>query len=77
LYKQEVELVQRLQDEMDQERRLMHEKREQEKEYLRKMLEENENNKKKAEHERAKERQQDIAAQVEYAKMLDKQEKDR
>lgn len=41
------------------------------------MLQENEDNKKKAEQIRAKERVQDINAQEEYAKMLDRQEADR
>jgi len=62
---------------MDHERRLLQEKREQEKDYLRKMLEENERNKAKQEGEREKERFEDVAAQEEYSKMLEKQEKDR
>jgi hypothetical protein len=42
-----VELVQRLQQEMDQERMMMQEKRRQEREYLAKMLIENEKNQEK------------------------------
>ena len=73
-YGQEVALVKRLQEEMDAERRLQHEKRRQEKEYLQKMLTENEKHKAKALAEREKERLEDIRAQEEYARILDKQE---
>jgi hypothetical protein len=59
---------------MDAERRLQHEKRRQEKEYLQKMLTENEKHKAKALAEREKERLEDIRAQEEYARILDKQE---
>jgi len=48
-FAQEVELVQRLRDEMNMEQAMQAEKRRQEKEYLQKMLIENEANKKKAE----------------------------
>ena len=48
-FAQEVELVQRLRDEMNMEQAMQVEKRRQEKEYLQKMLVENEANKKKAE----------------------------
>jgi hypothetical protein len=47
-FAQEVELVHRLQNEMEHERRMMVEKRAQEREFLRKMLAENEANKQKA-----------------------------
>ena len=67
----------RLKREMEQEKHLLAEKKEQERTYLKKMLEENELNKKQAEEERLKEREQDVQAQMEYAKMLDKQANDR
>ena len=76
-YKHEVTLVQRLQDEMEAERRLQQEKRKQEKDYLQKMLTENEKHKSKALAERERERLEDVRAQEEYARMLDKQEQDR
>lgn len=41
------------------------------------MLEENENNKKKHKEAKEKERLDDLKAQAEYAKMLEKQEADR
>lgn len=47
-FAQECELVQRLQSEMEHERRMMVEKRAQEREYLKRMLAENEANKAKA-----------------------------
>jgi len=56
---------------------LQHEKRRQEKEYLQKMLRENENNKQAAAAERRAEVRADVEAQLEYGKMLDKQEADR
>lgn len=62
---------------MEQERKLMNDKREQERAYLQKMLQENEITKAKAEANKAAERDQDIAAQEEYARMLDQQEADR
>jgi hypothetical protein len=71
-YSQEVALVKRLQEEMDAERRLQQEKRRQEKEYLQKMLTENEKHKAKALAERERERLEDIRAQEEYARILDK-----
>jgi hypothetical protein len=49
----EVELVQRLRDEMAMEKAMQIEKRRQEKEYLMKMLRENEANKAKAEGDKA------------------------
>ena len=52
-FAQEVDLVRRLQNEMEQERSLMTEKREQERAYLKKMLIENEKNKEKAEQQKA------------------------
>ena len=62
---------------MEQERQLQAQKRDQERNYLKKMLVENEINKKKAEEERLRERELDIAAQEEHAKILEKQEQDR
>lgn len=56
---------------------MQHEKRRQEKEYLQKMLRENENNKQAAAAERRAEVRADVEAQLEYGKMLDKQEADR
>jgi len=56
---------------------MLREKREQERNYLRKMLQENEDNKAKAHNAKLNEREADIHAQVAYAKMLDKQEADR
>ena len=62
---------------MEQERQLQAQKRDQERNYLKKMLVENEINKKKAEEQRLRERDLDIAAQEEHAKILEKQEQDR
>ena len=59
------------------ERQLQQEKRRQEKEYLQKMLRENEANKAQATKERQEEVRADVEAQIEYGKMLDKQESDR
>lgn len=73
----EVEQVNRLKEEMDAERALQHEKRRQEKEYLQKMLRENEANKKQAAEDRMHQVRADVQAQIEYGKMLDKQEDDR
>ena len=67
----------RLKDEMEIERNLQQEKRRQEKEYLQKMLRENESNKQQASEQRQAEIRADVEAQVEYGKMLDKQEADR
>jgi hypothetical protein len=53
------------------------EKRRQEKEYLAKMLVENENNQARMKIEKEKERLEDVKAQEEYSKMLEKQEQDR
>ena len=55
-FRAEVELVERLQKEMEAERQLQAEKREQERNYLKKMLVENETNKRKAEEEKLRER---------------------
>ena len=59
------------------ERQLQQEKRRQEKEYLQKMLRENEANKTQASKDRQAEVRADVEAQIEYGKMLDKQENDR
>lgn len=48
------------------------EKRRQEREYLQKMLHENDKQKAKANEERERERLEDIRAQQEYTKMLEK-----
>lgn len=76
-FRAECDLVNRLKEEMENERKLQEEKRRQEKEYLQRMLLENERNKKKAENQRVEEMKADVLAQEEYAKMLDKQEADR
>ena len=73
-FRAEVDLVDRLKKEMEAERQLQAEKREQERNYLKKMLIENEMNKKKAESEKAHERAMDVQAQEEHVRMLDKQE---
>lgn len=57
---------------MDAERKLQNEKRDQERNYLKKMLIENENNKRKQEAERLRERDSDIQAQEEYARVIEK-----
>ncbi len=62
---------------MEQERAMMLEKRRQEREYLMKMLDENERQKLIAGDVAKKERDNDIRAQQEYTRMLDKQEDDR
>ena len=76
-FRAEVDLVNRLKEEMEMERQLQAEKRRQEKEYLQKMLRENEANKQQANAERQKEVRADVQAQMEYGQMLDKQENDR
>lgn len=62
---------------MESERQLQAQKRDQERQYLKKMLVENEMNKKKAEDDKKRERDMDVQAQEEHARMLDKQEQDR
>lgn len=52
----------------------MQEKRRQERDYLHKMLEENEKEKAKANVVKEEQRLQDIRAQDEYSRMLEKQE---
>lgn len=76
-FRAELDLVDRLKHEMEAERQLQMEKREQERNYLKKMLVENEMNKKKAEQDKAREKANDIQAQEEHIRMLDKQEQDR
>lgn len=61
-FKQEVDLVKRLQMEMDQERQMLQEKRRQEREYLQKMLTENERQKLKALQEKERQRLEDVRA---------------
>lgn len=71
---QEREQIERLRDEMDQEKSLQAEKRRQEREYLQKMLVENDKHKLRMMEIDKKERADDVAAQEAYAKMLEKQE---
>lgn len=53
------------------------EKRRQEREYLQKMLSENDKQKQKALQEKERQRLEDVRAQEEYTRMLEKQEQDR
>ena len=53
------------------------EKKRQEKEYFQRMLEENKRNQEIARENKEREKQEDIRAQKEYARMLDQQEQDR
>jgi len=76
-FKQEQDLVLRLQAELDAERKMLNDKREQEKSYLQKMLEENDRERAKKDAQLEKERLEDVAAQEEHARMLDKQQADR
>ena len=75
--RQEKDLVDRLQLELEQERQIMIEKRNQERDDLQRMLLENERQQFKAKQQLEKERQEDKKAQEEYSKMLEKQEQDR
>jgi hypothetical protein len=61
-FKAEVDLVDRLKQEMEAERMLQAQKREQEREYLKKMLTENELNKRKAEEDKKRDRNSDVQA---------------
>jgi hypothetical protein len=61
-FKAEVDLVDRLKQEMEAERLLQAQKREQEREYLKKMLTENELNKRKAEEDKKRDRNSDVQA---------------
>lgn len=76
-FAQEMELVNRLQNEMEHERRMMVDKRTQERDFLRKMLAENEANKAKATAAANMEKENDVHALQEYGRMLDKQDNDR
>lgn len=76
-FRQEVELVDRLKAEMEAERQLQADKREQERNYLKKMLIENEMNKRKQEQEKQRERDNDVQAQEEHMRVIAKQEDDR
>jgi hypothetical protein len=51
---------------------MLQEKRRQEREYLQKMLAENERQKLKSQAERERERLEDVRAQEEYSRMLEK-----
>lgn len=62
---------------MEAERQLQAEKRKQERDYLQKMLYENEMNKKRQKDDDEQKRLEDLKAQDEYSKMLEKQEMDR
>lgn len=62
---------------MEAERKLQQDKRDQERNYLKKMLVENETNKRKQEADKKKERELDVLAQEEYARVMEKQEQDR
>ena len=53
---------------------MQQEKRRQEREYLQKMLNENELNKKRQKEEEERQRLEDLKAQADYTKMLEKQE---
>lgn len=61
-FKAELDLVDRLKQEMEAERLLQAQKREQEREYLKKMLTENELNKRKAEEDKKRDRNLDVQA---------------
>ena len=61
-FKAEVDLVDRLKQEMEAERLLQAQKREQEREYLKKMLTENELNKRKADEDKKRDRNSDVQA---------------
>lgn len=76
-FEQEKQVVHRLHNEMEEERRDVAEKRRQEREYLQIMLQENELQKKRQMEEQEKERLEDIKAQEAYNRMLEQQEKDR
>ncbi len=76
-YEQEQALVNRLKEEMRQERDMQMEKRRQEKEYLQLMIEENEKHKEQQEKSKQKEVQEDVRAQAAYSSMLAQQEDDR
>ena len=70
-------LVSRLISEMDKEKQVIQTRKYQDKEHLIKTLLENEVNKKKQSENLLKEKEEDVQLCVEYAKVLDKQEKDR
>lgn len=65
-------MVLRLKAEMDAERQMLCDKRDQEKLYLKKMMEENARNKAKKNEHIEMERVEDIQAQENHAAMLDK-----
>lgn len=62
---------------MDAERQMLSDKREQEKLYLQKMLEENTRERARKNLDQEREREEDIEAQANHAAMLDKQQADR
>jgi len=57
---------------MEAEKQMQLEKRKQERDYLQKMLLENESNKRRQKDEEERQRLEDLKAQDEYSKMLDK-----
>jgi len=71
------ELISRLVEEMEKEKRVNEMKKIADKEQLKKVLQENDLHKIKMKELAEKERLQDIKATEEYARILDKQEKDR
>ncbi len=76
-FNRERQVVERLNQEMDEERKQVQERRLAEKEYLQVMLKENEVQKQRQLQEHEKEKQEDINAQEAYNRMLEQQEKDR
>ncbi len=72
LGKTAVTVVKELKAQMDMEYQLAREKRQQEKDYLKKMLDENDRYKYQQQMEKERERLADVKAQEEYTKMLDK-----
>jgi len=76
-FNRERQVVERLNQEMDDERRQVQERRRAEREYLQVMLQENEVQKQRQLEEAERERQEDVKAQEAYNQMLEQQEKDR
>lgn len=76
-FEQELAIVNRLKDEMTQERMIQLEKKKQEREYLQLMLAENEKHKHMQQKEKEREKLEDVAAQEAYTRMLLQQERDR
>ena len=70
-------LVHRLVEEIERDKQVIQNRKLHDKEYLKRVLIENEENKRKQQEILKKEREEDIKICEEYAKVLDKQEKDR